>query len=58
MQNVLEKLVPNPFLKNKIEHNSGSTVLNFMKFVFIVCPSQGLPKYIETKMLTACFYLI
>ena len=40
MQNVLEKLVPNPFLKNKIEHNSGSAVLNFMKFVFIVCPSQ------------------
>ena len=23
--------------------------------LFAVCPSQGLPKYIETKVLTNCF---
>ena len=28
------------------------------KFVFIVCSSRGIPKYIGTKMLTTCFYLI
>ena len=35
---------------NKIEHIS--------EFVFIVCPSRGLSKYIETKVLTICFYLV
>ena len=27
-------------------------------FVFTVCSSQGLPKNIETKVLSTCFYLI
>ena len=44
------------FYKIKIEHNSGSTVGNFIQFVVIVSPSRGLPKYIETKMLTTCSY--
>ena len=42
MQNVMEKLVPD----------------SFIKFVCIPCPNQGLPKYIKTKMLTTCFCLI
>ena len=34
-----------------------STVWNVIKFVFIVCPSQSLLKYVKTKVLTTCFYL-
>ena len=33
----------------------GSTVWNFIKFVFIVCESRGLTKYIKTNVLTSCF---
>ena len=44
IQNVVEKLVPDPFLKQK------STVWNFIQFVFIVCQSRGLPKCIETEV--------
>ena len=29
-----------------------------IKFAFIVFPSRGVPKYIKTKVLNACFYLI
>ena len=32
----MEKLFPDPFPKVKIEHISGSTVLSFTQFVFIV----------------------
>ena len=42
----------------KIQRISGSTVWVFIQFVFIVCPSQGQPKYIETKMLNIYFYYI
>ena len=42
---------PRPFSeKNKNKYISGSTVKNCMQFVFIVCRSRGLPKYIETKV--------
>ena len=53
-QNVEEKLVPDPFIKIKIEHISGSTTWNVIKFVFIVC--WDLPKYIKTIVLTSCFH--
>ena len=49
------KLVPEPFIKIEITHTSGSTVRNVMQLVFIVYPSGGLPKYINTKVLTTCF---
>ena len=50
---------PRPFkIKIKIENISGSTVWNVIKFVFIVCPSRGLLKYIKTKALSTCFYFI
>ena len=35
-QNVEEKLFPDPFLKNKIEHISGSIVQSFVQFTFII----------------------
>ena len=46
------------YKKIKIEHISGSTVWNVIQFVFIVCPSWGLPKYNKTKVLTTCFDLM
>ena len=55
IQNVVEKLVPDPFLKNEIEHISGSIVLKFHTVCFYCTPSWGLS---ETKMQTTCFYLI
>ena len=38
-----------------MEHISGSTVYSFMQFVFIVSPSQGLPKYNETEVMELAF---
>ena len=36
IQNLVEKLVRDPFLKNQIEHTSGSTVISFIIF-FLLC---------------------
>ena len=33
------------FQKFKIKPTSGSTVWNVIKFVFVVCPDQGLPSF-------------
>ena len=44
--------------KSKIVHISGSAISNVIKFVFTLRPSRGLSKYIKTKVLTTCFYLI
>ena len=56
-QNVVEKLVPEPFIKKtEIELISRSTVWKITKFVFIVWPRRDLPKYIKSKMLTICSY--
>ena len=52
MENVVEELVPDPFIKIKIEYISESVVWNIIQFVFIVFQSEGLPKYIKTKVLT------
>ena len=57
-QNLMEELVPGPFMKIKTEHMSGQSVWNVIKFVFIICPSRVLPKYITAKVLTTGFYLI
>ena len=58
-QNVVEKLVPDPFLKIKIDDISGwSTVRNFLQLAFIVRPSPWLPKYMEVKVLNTCFYIV
>ena len=57
-QNVGEKESETLFLKLEIELIAGSTIWNFVHFLFIVCPSRGLLKYIKTKKLTSGFYLI
>ena len=55
---VVEKLFPDPFLKNQ---NWAYFWINSLKFypVYFYCmPRWGLSKYIETKRQTTCFYLI
>ena len=50
---------PRPFYKKiETEHISWSIVWNVVKFVLVECPSGGLQKYIKTKVLTTCFYLL
>ena len=43
-QNMVEKLVPDPFIKIRIELISGPIVWNVIKFVFIVCSSRKSTK--------------
>ena len=56
-QNVLEKLAPEPFLKdpNWVYHWKQSERLYSL---FIVYPNRRPPKYSETKVLSISFYLI
>ena len=57
-QNVVEKLVPDPFLKN---WNRTYLWINSLKFytVFLsYAKLRGLSKYVQTKLQTTCFYLI
>ena len=57
-QNVMEKLFPDPVLKNQ---NWAYLWMNSLKFyiVYFYCMlSWGLSKYIETKLQTIYFYLI
>ena len=51
-QNIVEKLVPKAFT------NKAFYKYPFIRFIFIVYSSQGLPKYIEIKVLTTCFSII
>ena len=55
-QNMVGKLPRESFIKIKFERISESTVSNFIQFVFIVCRSGDLAKYI--KVLTTCFDLV
>ena len=61
MRNILQMSWRNQsqtlFWKIKIEYISGTTVGNVIQFIFIACPCRGLPKSIETKVLTTCFYV-
>ena len=43
--------------KIKIDCISGSIFESFIQFVFIVCQLDD-SKYVETKLQTACFYVI
>ena len=57
-QNMVEKLFPDPFVKNQ---NRGYLWINSLKFntvCFQCMPSSGLPKYFQAKLQTTCFYLI
>ena len=49
-QNVVDKLVQD----SKKSKFSGSV----LKFAFIVCPDQGLPKYFKIKVLSTCLNFI
>ena len=53
---MVEKLVPETFIKNQSCTHLWTNRLKCHKFLFIVSPSQGLPKYIKTKLLTIGFY--
>ena len=44
--------------KIKVRHIPRSTVCSFIQFVFVVCQTPALPNYIESEVLTTCFYLI
>ena len=41
----------------KIEHITRSTETSFIQLALIVCLSRGLPKNIETQVLTTCLSL-
>ena len=44
--------------RKKNGHISASAVWSFIQFAFVVYSSWGLPKYIESKVLTPYFYLL
>ena len=57
-QNVVEKLFPDPFLKNQNWTNLWINSLKFYTICFNCMLSWGPSKYVETKVQTTCFYLI
>ena len=57
-QNVVEKLVPDPFLDNENWEYLWMNSLKFYTVCFYCIPSWGLSKYIETKLQITCFYPI
>ena len=56
-QNVVEMLVCEKLYRKSRAYLLVNSV-KCLKFLFILSPSQGLPKYIKTKMLATCFNLI
>ena len=50
--------VPGPFYKKSKFSMALDQQSEFLKFVFIVCPSRGQTKYIKTEGLIVCFYLL
>ena len=55
MQNVVEKLFPDPFLKIKIEHISGSIVQSFTLSFYIVCQVEGYRNMLTLSCRTLAF---
>ena len=55
-QNIVEKLVPNPFLKNQNWAYLWINSLKFYRVNLYWVPSWGLSKYYETKLQTTYFY--
>ena len=55
---MVEKLVPEPFLKNQNWAHHWINSLKFYTVCFYCMTSWGLSKYVETKLQTNCFYLI
>ena len=52
----MEKLVPDPFLKNRNWAYLWIISLKFYTVYFYCIPTRWLSKYIETKLQTTCFY--
>ena len=57
-QNMVEKLVPDPFLKNQNWAYLWINSLKFYRVCFYCMASWGLLKHIEIKLQTTCFHLI
>ena len=57
-QNVVEKLFPDPFLKNQNWTYLWINSLKFHTVCFYCMTSGGLSDYIKTKLQTSCFYLV
>ena len=57
MRNMVEKLVPDSFIKNQNWLYLWINSLKCCKFCFYCMPSQGLPKDIKIKVLTTYFTL-
>ena len=53
-----QKLFQDPFLKNQNWEYLWVDSLKCYKYVFILCPNQGPPKYTGTKVRNTFFYLI
>ena len=56
-QTAVEILFPDPFLKHQNWVCLWINSLTFYTICFYCMPSCGLPKYIETKPQTTCFYV-
>ena len=56
-QNVVEKLFPDPFLKNQNWAYLWINMLKLYKFCFYCLLSWGLSELIETKLQSTCIYL-
>ena len=57
-QNVVEKILPGPFLENQNWTNLWIDSLKFYTVCFNYMSIWGLSEYIETKLQTTCSYLI
>ena len=55
---MVEKLVPNPFLKNENWAYLWTNSLNFYTVYLYCMPNWRLSKYIETNLQTTCFYFL
>ena len=55
---MVEKLVPDPFMKSQNWANLWIYSLKCYKFVFILCLSRIPSKYNKTTVLNSCFHLI
>ena len=55
---MVEKLFPDPFLKNQNRAYLRINILKFYLFCLYYLESRALSKLIETKLQTTCIYLI
>ena len=56
-ENVVEKLFPDPFLKNQNWACVWINILKFYVFCFYCLPRWGLSEVIETQLQITCIYL-